>query len=103
MKTELASFQSRMSRYDRPDLAVGALILLADHEDPLGIGVGVRLEQHAVDDAEDGRVQADAEAQAENRHGGECLAAPEVAQSVADVLEEARVAYTAGAGSKLRI
>ena len=78
-------------------LTVGALILLADDEDPVGIGVGVWLEQDAVDDAEDGCVQADAEAKAQNRDRRESLAVPEAADRVANVLEEHLSIYGSGA------
>ena len=63
------------------------LFLLADHQNAIRVGVGIGLEQHAVDKAENGGVQADTEAEAEYRDSREPLAAREVAQSVADILE----------------
>jgi hypothetical protein len=44
---------------------------LAQHDEPVAIGVWQRLQQHAVDHAEDGRVRADAEAERHDGDGGE--------------------------------
>ena len=76
--------------------------LLADNEDTIGVRIGVRLEQNPVDQTEDRGVQADAKAQAQDRDRRESLAAPEVAESVANVLEEHSALYecTAETGSK---
>ena len=52
----------------------GAGRTLLHEDEPLAVGEGQRLEQHAANDAEDGRVRADAEGQRENgdqrEHGG---------------------------------
>ena len=58
--------------------------------DALGILVGIRLEHDAVDDAEDGGVDADAEGQAGDRDGGERRALGERAPGVAHILKEHR-------------
>jgi hypothetical protein len=64
-------------------------LLFVEHHDPIGVGVRIRLEDHAVDDAEDGGVEADAEAETENGDRREALAVPERAESVAEVAEHA--------------
>ena len=69
-------------------LAAGAGIRLAQHHDLLAPCVGEGLEEHAVDEAEDGGVGADAETQREHDGGGEARAAAQAAQAVADVLHQ---------------
>ena len=44
---------------------------LADHDQPLWLGVRQRPKQYGVDDAEDGGVCADSECQRDNGHGCE--------------------------------
>ena len=69
-------------------LASEARIQRVQHHQPLGVVVRVRFQQDAVDDAEDGGVDADAEAQTQDRDCGEGLAVPEAAQRVASVLKK---------------
>ena len=47
-----------------------------------------RLEQDGIDDAENGRIGADAQGQGENRHRRESLAAVQLAQCVPNILLE---------------
>ena len=62
-----ALFQSRRFWYDTPGLAnAAALEGLVEDQQPIGFGVGQRLDQDAVDHAEQRGVDADAERQAED-------------------------------------
>ena len=72
----------------QPRLVVGVEILFADNENALRVGVGVRLQQNAVDHAENRGVQADAKAEAQDGDRRESLAARQIAEGVANVLEE---------------
>ena len=56
-------------------------------DEPLGFGVGQRLEQHRIDDAEDGRRRADAERQRQHRDEGEAGVPEQHARAVAQVLQ----------------
>jgi hypothetical protein len=47
------------------------LVAVPDHHDALGVAVRQRLQEHRFDDAEDGRVGADAHRQRDQRDGGE--------------------------------
>ena len=60
--------------------------LLPDLENPIGLGIGERLEQRAVHEAEDGAGRANAERQRQDGDGREARAASEVAEPVAHVL-----------------
>jgi hypothetical protein len=60
-------------------------LLSAEDENPIGVVVRVRLQHHAVDDAEDGGVEPDAEAKTDDRHSGKRLAVPKAAHRVADI------------------
>ena len=72
----VASFQSRMSRYEQPAFIARALILLPENQDSIGVAVRIGLQQHPVDDAENGGVEADAESKAQNGDRREGLAVP---------------------------
>ena len=61
-----------------------------DAHQSVGLRVRQRLEQHAVHDAEDRGVRADAECQRQHRHGGERRRPPEHAQRIRDILAEIR-------------
>src|SRR4029077_2893444 len=54
----------------------------------LRIGIGQRIEEHAVDDGEDGGVGADAEGKSEDRDEGEPGILAQRARAVAQILEE---------------
>ena len=69
-------------------LQVDALAAVIQADQPLGLGEGQRLQQHAVDDAEDGGGGADAERQRQDRDDGESGLRDEPAARVADVLPE---------------
>ncbi len=58
-------------------------------DEPLRLVEGQRLQQHAVDHAEDRGVGADADRQREKGHGAERRAAPQRAQRVAEVARQA--------------
>ena len=68
--------------------AVHGLMPRAKDDNPIRVVERIRLQNHAIDDAEDGRVQANAEAEAEDRSKGKALAVPEAQQGVSDVSEE---------------
>ena len=55
---------------------------------PLGVAERERLQQHAVDDAEDRAVGADAESEGEQRRRGERRGAPHHPHRIRDVLLE---------------
>jgi hypothetical protein len=61
-------------------------VLVVDVDQLLGLGVGERLEQDAVDDAEDGRVRPDAERERRNCGHRDDRLADEGAEGVADVV-----------------
>ena len=65
-------------------LHLGAV--LPRHDEPIGAGVRQRLQQDAVDDAEDGRVAADPERQRDDRDQRKSRSARERANGGADVL-----------------
>ena len=58
---------------------------LADRDEPIGIRVRQRAEQHGVEDAEDRGVRADAERQRHERDGREAGRTPKQPRGVADV------------------
>ena len=60
------------------------------HE-PIGVRVGQRPEQHAIDNAEHGSVGADAERDRQDGHRGEAGRPPERAQGVSDLVDEHRL------------
>jgi hypothetical protein len=62
---------------------------LAQYNEPLGLAVGERPEQHAVHDAEDRGVGADAEREREHDRDREGRRLAQAAQAVADVLRQA--------------
>ncbi len=70
--------------------AVGAAVgpLLQHAHDALGIGVGERVEQDRVDEAEDGRIGADAEGEGEKGDKSEAGALEQSAGGVTQVLQE---------------
>ena len=55
---------------------------------PVGVRIGKRLEQHRVDDRENRRVRADAEGQRRDGGGGERRTLAEHAQGVLEVVQE---------------
>ena len=57
-------------------------------DDPIGIGVGQRTEQHAVDDAEDRRCGADAETERQDRNNGEGLGPEKQAHAVTHIAKK---------------
>ena len=61
---------------------------LAEPHQAVGIAVGQRLEENAVDDAEDGGVGADPERQRDHRDGREARVPGQHAQAVPNVLEQ---------------
>jgi hypothetical protein len=65
-------------------------VLFAEHEDAVGIRVRVWLQKHTVHDAEDRRIQSDAESDTEDCHRGKPLAFPQAASSVTDILHQHR-------------
>ena len=67
----------------------GTVGVLDDVDELVRIPVGQRCQQNRVDDAEDGRVGADAERKRRNRDRGEPRVPPQRAQPVADVLQHA--------------
>lgn len=58
-----------------------------DHDEALRVGEWNRPEQHAVDDAEDGRGHTDAQRQRQDGGGGKAGTAPEQTDGIAKVLE----------------
>ena len=64
-------------------------VVIRDPHEALGVGEGQRAEQQGVDHAEDGRACADPEAGDGDREQGESRIAPQGANCVAKVLEEA--------------
>ena len=64
--------------------ALGGLV---QDQQPIGLGVGQRLDQDAVDDAEERGVDADAEREAEDDDGRDTGVVHEAADGVADVAE----------------
>ena len=67
---------------------VSQRVVLLDGDKALGIGVGKRAQQHAVDDAEDGGVGADAERESEYGDDGESRRFSQHSQRVAKIAEE---------------
>lgn len=64
---------------------------------PLRVGIGKRLHQHVVDDAEEGGGGRNAEGERDHGHRGEPPALGEGAKGVPEVLEDGRqVAFSAG-------
>ena len=59
-----------------------------DPDERVGIGIGQRFDEHAVDDAEDRRGGADAERERQDGRGGEAGLLPQHARRVAKVLPE---------------
>jgi hypothetical protein len=64
------------------------IVLHADEDEPLGIGVGQRLQQDRVHNAEDGRVGTDAETERQHGDRGEGGGAAHHPEGVAQILEE---------------
>ncbi len=74
---ELLELDRRVIHDARP----GRKVLLAlDHDQPIGIAIRQRPQQHAVDDAEDRRRGADAERERQRARDGEALAAQQAAR-----------------------
>lgn len=68
---------------------IRAVLRSAAHPDqPAGIGIGQRAEEHLIDDGEHGRVDADAEGQGENCGQGESGGLDELPQRVLNVVPE---------------
>src|SRR5205814_802767 len=67
---------------------VRAWFLFADDDDAVRFGIGVRLQQDAVDQAEDRGVQAHPKPEAEDRDRREAFASRQITQGVANVLDE---------------
>ena len=59
-----------------------------DDEQPIGIGKRERMQHEAVDDAEDGRVAANAEREREDRNGGETRPPDELPACIPDILSK---------------
>ena len=74
---------------------------LKQPDDPIGIRVGKRPQQHAVDDAEDRRGGADAEAEREDGDEGEALGPDEHADAVAQVAAGSPRAAPGGYSSRV--
>ena len=74
---------------ERNVLGAGAGCLLAREHQLVPVAVGQRLQQHAVDNAEDRGVGADAERQGHDHQQAVARAAPQRADAVSDVLGEA--------------
>ena len=67
-------------------LMTASACALMEHDQLAAVAVGQRSQQHAVDDAEDGGVGADAQRHGEDDDQREAGAAAQVAQAVANVL-----------------
>ena len=66
-------------------LAAGPVDGMPQVDQPLAVPVGQGLEQHAANDAEDGGVRADPEAEGQHHGEGEPASAGEAADGVAEV------------------
>ena len=66
------------------------MIEVIDRDEPVRLPVHERLQQHRVDDAEDRRVGANAEAERENHDGRKGGALEEAAERVAKIAHGAR-------------
>ena len=89
-------------RRNRDAANTAALLGARDLEDPhqsVRGGVGQRLEQHAVDDAEDTGRGPDPESQREDGHRGESLAARQYPNGVADVGDQGGHTMLSGPGA----
>ncbi len=62
--------------------------VLPNHDQAIGILVGERPEEDAVDHAKDGAVRADAEGEREHGDGGERRRTPKHAQAIAQILHQ---------------
>jgi hypothetical protein len=62
-----------------------ALVMVPDHGELIGVGIGERREEGSPDDAEDGDVGANAEGEREDGDGGEAFVAGQHAQAKADI------------------
>jgi hypothetical protein len=71
-----------------PDVPAAVEIRLPDHAQPVRLGVGEGREQYAVHHAEDGRIGADTEREREHSDQRKPGTAPQLANSVANVLPE---------------
>jgi hypothetical protein len=83
--TELGELEGRAGR------AQGVLLaqLVPEEDEPVGVAVRQRVEEHRLDDGEDGAGAADAERQREHRDQGEAGRLPHASQRVARIPEPA--------------
>ena len=81
-------------------LSLESLVIFGQPKKPLRLRVVQRFDEHSVDHAEDGGVQADAEREGEDDDDGEDRVAAQAAKRVAGVLEQAldplRTPHSAG-------
>ena len=61
---------------------------LADQHQPIAVGVGQRLQEHAVDDAEDRGVRADPEPEGQDREQREAAVLEERAHAEAQIVQQ---------------
>ena len=72
----------------RDAVAVAARRFFEDADDPVGIPIGQRPEQNAIDETENRGVRADAQCERENRDGGESRTPGQGSPAVARVLQQ---------------
>jgi hypothetical protein len=93
----LAAIGGHLGKRERRILNPGGDLRLPQVHNAVGFGIRERAQEHAVDDAENRRVGADADRQREDRHRGEAGMTAQRAQAVADVARE----MLDGAGAEL--
>jgi hypothetical protein len=64
--------------------------LLHDPDDAIGVGIGEWLQQHRIDEAEDGGIGADADGQCQDRDGRKSWALPQCTNRVTKLLQPQR-------------
>src|SRR6185295_9878502 len=77
--------------------------LLVEAHEPFRLRIGQRLDQHGIDDAEDGGVDADAERQCENSNQSYYSAFEQHPRPVAQILEQRLHSSPPGQDSGFRI
>ena len=74
----------KRDRRERLLLQPAARVRVPQRDEPIGIGVRQRPQQHGIDDREDGRARADAEREHEDGDGGESGTQPKLTHGEAN-------------------
>src|ERR1035438_2572478 len=78
--------RAKIAKVERVQRKLGVAGAVEEYaHDTVGLGIGKRPQQHAVDDAEDGAIRADGERQREHNHHGEAGVLAQRAQRVSQV------------------